>query len=310
MADITKYAPIHGGTLISDFKSHFPILGAKRAISLAYGFVFVFIAFTIFLAFSPSSSSSSPWFTNIFTVTTTTSSSSLSSDQSYRSHFSSIFYYLFPNSTSSQPHNYSPTGSQDNQGFRDKGVFKNLTQSSDKGGVLKQNQTQSQGKVEVLKANQTTIGVTKSANKTVNSSPIPASEVKKNVTANGIAKNSAVKNLTSSLVKNQSNESDASAKVKQGFDDMIKSLLKCDLFDGNWVRDESYPLYKPGSCSLIDEQFNCFLNGRPDNGYLKLKWKPKGCSLPRYDIFLLPIYKCVCVCVFISSYSIIYLVTF
>ncbi|KAK4404964.1 protein trichome birefringence [Sesamum angolense] len=35
--------------------------------------------------------------------------------------------------------------------------------------------------------------------------------------------------------------------------------------------------------SLIDEQFNCFLNGRPDNGYHKLKWKPKGCTLPRLD---------------------------
>ncbi|KAA8518286.1 hypothetical protein F0562_015831 [Nyssa sinensis] len=59
--------------------------------------------------------------------------------------------------------------------------------------------------------------------------------------------------------------------------------MNCSLFDGNWVRDDSYPLYKAGSCSLIDEQFNCFLNGRPDNGYQKLKWKPKGCNLPRLN---------------------------
>lgn len=64
-------------------------------------------------------------------------------------------------------------------------------------------------------------------------------------------------------------------------DDLRKALLNCDFFDGNWVRDNSYPLYNPNSCSLIDEQFNCFLNGRPDTGYYKLKWKPKGCTLPR-----------------------------
>lgn len=64
--------------------------------------------------------------------------------------------------------------------------------------------------------------------------------------------------------------------------DFDKKLLNCDLYDGNWVRDESYPLYEAGSCSLIDEQFNCFLNGRPDSDYMKLKWKPKACSLPRY----------------------------
>ncbi|CAH1432321.1 unnamed protein product [Lactuca virosa] len=70
---------------------------------------------------------------------------------------------------------------------------------------------------------------------------------------------------------------------KQGIDDLVKNLVNCNLFDGDWVRDDSYPLYKPGSCSLIDEQFNCFSNGRPDLGFQNYKWKPKGCSLPRLD---------------------------
>lgn len=55
----------------------------------------------------------------------------------------------------------------------------------------------------------------------------------------------------------------------------------CDLFDGMWVRDDSYPLYAPGSCPLIDESFNCFLNKRPDNRYEKYRWQPKHCNLPR-----------------------------
>lgn len=66
---------------------------------------------------------------------------------------------------------------------------------------------------------------------------------------------------------------------------MMESLMKCDFFDGKWIKDESYPLYKPGSCNLIDEQFSCINNGRPDKDYQKLKWKPKGCSLPRLETF-------------------------
>ncbi|KAM1472496.1 hypothetical protein ACFX2I_028743 [Malus domestica] len=57
----------------------------------------------------------------------------------------------------------------------------------------------------------------------------------------------------------------------------------CDLFDGMWVRDDSYPLYAPGSCPLIDESFNCFLNKRPDNRYEKYRWQPKHCNIPRLD---------------------------
>ncbi|GKA13545.1 trichome birefringence-like protein [Tanacetum coccineum] len=75
--------------------------------------------------------------------------------------------------------------------------------------------------------------------------------------------------------------------VNKGFENKlidVKDLVKCDLFDGEWVRDESYPLYKPGSCSLIDEQFNCYVNGRPDKGFQMLKWKPKACSLPRNSV--------------------------
>ncbi|MFS7951640.1 putative PMR5 domain, trichome birefringence-like family [Helianthus anomalus] len=49
--------------------------------------------------------------------------------------------------------------------------------------------------------------------------------------------------------------------------------------------DESYPLYELCSCSLIDEQFNCFNSGRPDLGFQKYKWNPKGCTLPRYASF-------------------------
>lgn len=55
----------------------------------------------------------------------------------------------------------------------------------------------------------------------------------------------------------------------------------CDIFDGRWVRDDSKPYYPPGSCPYIDRDFDCQLNGRPDDGYLKWRWQPNGCDIPR-----------------------------
>ncbi|GFP99627.1 protein trichome birefringence-like 4 [Phtheirospermum japonicum] len=58
----------------------------------------------------------------------------------------------------------------------------------------------------------------------------------------------------------------------------------CDVFDGHWVADESFgPVYEPGSCPFVDDSFNCFKNGRPDSDYLRLKWKPRACEIPRFD---------------------------
>ncbi|XP_059291053.1 protein trichome birefringence-like 4 [Lycium ferocissimum] len=58
----------------------------------------------------------------------------------------------------------------------------------------------------------------------------------------------------------------------------------CDIFDGEWIEDNDLqPLYKPGSCPFIDESLNCFKNGRRDTDYLRLRWTPHGCEIPRFD---------------------------
>lgn len=59
------------------------------------------------------------------------------------------------------------------------------------------------------------------------------------------------------------------------------SYEKCDIFDGKWVRDDSKPYYPRGSCPYIDRDFDCHLNGRPDDEYIKWKWQPNGCDIPR-----------------------------
>lgn len=57
---------------------------------------------------------------------------------------------------------------------------------------------------------------------------------------------------------------------------------ECDLFEGNWVWDEKYPLYESKDCKFLDLGFRCSENGRPDLFYTKWRWQPKHCNLPRY----------------------------
>lgn len=58
----------------------------------------------------------------------------------------------------------------------------------------------------------------------------------------------------------------------------------CALFMGAWVRDDSYPVYQSSACPIVDPQFNCQMYGRPDSDYLKLRWQPANCELPRWVI--------------------------
>lgn len=144
----------------------------------------------------------------------------------------------------------------------------------------------------VLKANQTAIvapipPVAAPANNTRDLPPKTGSPEKNST--KGVAEKGVPPNYTA-VLKKQSNETNSSVSVKQGKDDLLKSLMSCDLFHGEWVKDDSYPLYKPGSCSLIDEQFNCIRNGRPDKDFQKFKWKPEDCTLPRYVVHILFIY--------------------
>jgi len=61
-----------------------------------------------------------------------------------------------------------------------------------------------------------------------------------------------------------------------------ESSSKCDLYAGRWVYDGSYPLYNAADCPFIEHQFDCRKNGRSDSDYLKFRWEPSECHLPRY----------------------------
>lgn len=59
----------------------------------------------------------------------------------------------------------------------------------------------------------------------------------------------------------------------------------CDVFDGNWVRDDidRYPLYNSSECPFTEQGFNCLGNGRKDKDYLTWRWKPKNCDIPKFN---------------------------
>lgn len=58
----------------------------------------------------------------------------------------------------------------------------------------------------------------------------------------------------------------------------------CNVFDGSWVVDDRYPLYNASECPFAEQGFNCLGNGRLDKDYLKWRWKPKNCDIPRFNV--------------------------
>lgn len=60
-------------------------------------------------------------------------------------------------------------------------------------------------------------------------------------------------------------------------------IANCDLFKGHWVPDDRGSRYTNSSCATIPESNNCFKQGRKDDDFLKWRWKPNECDLPRFD---------------------------
>ncbi|XP_028064973.1 protein trichome birefringence-like 6 [Camellia sinensis] len=89
-------------------------------------------------------------------------------------------------------------------------------------------------------------------------------------------------NLT---IRQQNATNILSEKVEVSSGERIKEKSNriCDITKGRWVFDESYPLYTNDSCPFVDEGFNCEGNGRLDKEYMKWRWQPQDCDIPRFN---------------------------
>ncbi|KAK9076179.1 hypothetical protein SSX86_004512 [Deinandra increscens subsp. villosa] len=85
--------------------------------------------------------------------------------------------------------------------------------------------------------------------------------------------------IGSGSVKSDGLEQDH-GKNSQNLRNFSSSFEDCDIFHGRWVRDDSKPYYPVGSCPYVDRDFNCHLNRRPDDEFVKWRWQPFACEIP------------------------------
>ncbi|RAL47092.1 hypothetical protein DM860_013986 [Cuscuta australis] len=71
--------------------------------------------------------------------------------------------------------------------------------------------------------------------------------------------------------------------LEKGSDEAGGFKNKCDIFTGEWVPNPEAPYYTNETCYSIQQHQNCMKFGRPDDGYLKWRWRPDGCELPVFD---------------------------
>ena len=58
----------------------------------------------------------------------------------------------------------------------------------------------------------------------------------------------------------------------------------CNIFKGEWVPDHGAPDYTNDTCPVIHGHYDCMRYGKPDLEFLRWRWRPEGCELPRFEI--------------------------
>lgn len=108
-----------------------------------------------------------------------------------------------------------------------------------------------------------------------------STHLRKSQNSSGFVKSSIFEDEVGKVVKSELNLTSV-GKIDEEIEE--KKGKDCDVSKGKWVFDDSYPLYTNFSCPFIDEGFNCQGNGRWDKDYMKWRWQPQDCDIPRYCI--------------------------
>ncbi|XP_055818593.1 protein trichome birefringence-like 4 [Solanum dulcamara] len=224
----------------------------KSMLFLAYIFTFLFVACAIFFVFNNPSTNHS--FRKVL---------------NRRSHFSTIFSHYYPSDHQNSTLYSLPFTNDSQNGF----IAISPSQRNDsQNGSMK-----NEGKSSSKREEEETQKVNLSSNEGTSSSKREDKEIQKvNLSSNE----------GKSISKREDKETqkvNLSSKNETKKEAWWEVMSHCDVFDGMWVKDDANPLYEPGSCPFIDEPFDCYQNGRPDNGYQKFRWQPKHCNIPRLD---------------------------
>ncbi|XP_010673529.4 protein trichome birefringence [Beta vulgaris subsp. vulgaris] len=264
------------------------ISDTRKSMLFLYLFMLFFILCTFFILFIPSSSSSPLLLKNIVNFK---DRFFLSSNGS---HFSSFFSHFFPNSSSSDVLLNSSLPISPNSTFQ-LGFNVSSSNNSSKNDSILSNSSSVEEKSENNLSNsslpispnstfQLGFNVSSpSSNNSILGNSSKVEEYSEHNTLISETQNSHEVKVNSTMTNLPSQSKSYNIKGNNKSDEFYESMVYCDLFDGKWVKDDSYPIYEPGSCPYIDEPFNCYLNGRPDNAYEKYRWQPHGCNIPRLN---------------------------
>lgn len=141
-----------------------------------------------------------------------------------------------------------------------KGISRGKTEVSSSGEIAEENEVTSIGKIEAPRAEGT--GGKRAIATSVENIEAP--------------RKGRIEEKKIRLTSVDKIEASSKGRIKE------RNTRGCDVTKGRWVYDESYPLYTNNSCPFIDEGFDCLGNGRLDKDYMKWRWQPQDCDIPRY----------------------------
>ncbi|RLN07750.1 protein trichome birefringence-like 19 [Panicum miliaceum] len=78
-----------------------------------------------------------------------------------------------------------------------------------------------------------------------------------------------------------SSSSSAASPTTNSSSSAATATEACDLTRGQWVPDDKPPYYTNLTCPFIDDLQNCMRFGKPSLEFMRWRWQPDGCDLPR-----------------------------